>query len=512
MNGVIYARYSCDHQREESIEGQVRECREFADRQNINIVGVYADKALTGKTDRRPQFQKMIKDSERKQFDVVIVWKLDRFSRNRYDSATYKHKLKKNGIKVLSAKENITDTPEGIILESMLEGMAEYYSAELAVKINRGLTENALKCKFNGGTMPLGYMKGPDQRLIINPETAPVVVEIFTRYAEGETIREIIASLNERGIKTTRGKPFRQNSLDGLLCNRVYLGYYKYRGEEVKDGVPAIITQELFDRVQARRARNKQSRAGAKADVEYLLTTKLYCGHCNSMMVGESGRSKNGSMYYYYKCGNHKRADGCHQRIFRKDVIEKLVIDRAIQIIHEDNVIDFVAECASRIQKQESTMLPVLEAQLREVQASIDNMIKAIEMGIITASTKERLESLEDDKKKILTAIATEKMEHPDIPKEFFEYWLSRLVSGDIESPEYRKMIADIFINAIYVQDEGLRFGLNFSDGVETIPLHQWNGAQCSDSLGYAPPYKNPDSFFLRKAFGFFLSWNELGL
>ena len=206
------------------------------------------------------------------------------------------------------------------------------------------------------------------------------------------------------------------------------------------------------------------------------------------MMVGESGRSKNGSMYYYYKCGNHKRADGCHQRIFRKDVIEKLVIDRAIQIIHEDNVIDFVAECASRIQKQESTMLPVLEAQLREVQASIDNMIKAIEMGIITASTKERLESLEDDKKKILTAIANEKLEHPDIPKEFFEYWLSRLVSGDIESPEYRKMIADIFINAIYVQDEGLRFGLNFSDGVETIPLHQWNGAQCSDSLGYAPP------------------------
>ena len=269
-----------------------------------------------------------------------------------------------------------------------------------------------------------------------------------------------------------------------------YLGYYKYRGEEIENGVPAIITQELFDRVQARRARNRQSRAGAKAETEYLLTTKLYCGHCNSMMIGESGRSKNGSMYHYYKCGNHKRADGCHQRIFRKDVIEKLVIDRAIQLIHEDNVIDFVAECASRIQKQESTMLPVLEAQLREVQASIDNMIKAIEMGIITASTKERLEALEDDKKKLLSAIATEKMEHPDIPKKFFEYWLSRLVSGDIESPEYRKMIADIFINSIYVLDDGLKLGLNFSDGVDTIPLHQWNDAQCSDSLGYAPPQK----------------------
>ena len=495
-----------DHQREESIEGQVRECREFADRQGINIVGVYTDRALTGKTDKRPQFQRMIKDSERKQFDVVIVWKLDRFSRNQYDSATYKHKLKKNGVKVLSAKENITDTPEGIILESMLEGMAEYYSAELSVKINRGLTENALKCKYNGGTMPLGYMKGPDQRLIRNPETAPIVVEIFTRYANGDTIKEIIESLNARGIKTTRGKPFRQNSLDGLLCNRVYLGYYKYRGEEIANGVPAMIDQALFDRVQARRARNKQSRAGAKADTEYLLTTKLFCGRCNSMMVGESGRSKNGTMHYYYKCGNHKRADGCHQRTFRKDDIEKLVIDRAIQIIHEDNIIDFVSECASRIQKQDSSMLPVLNAQLTEVQSSIDNILKAIEMGIIMASTKERLEALEDDKKKLLTAIAVEKMEHPEIPKEFFEYWLSRLVSGDVNSPEYRKMIADIFINSVYVLDDGLRFGLNFSDGVETIPLHQWNGAQCSDSLGYAPPQlRNPNLIPVGNEVGFLL-------
>lgn len=127
MNGAIYARFSCDHQREESIEGQVRECREYAEKNGITIIEVYADRALTGKTDKRPRFQKMIKDSEKRLFEVVLVWKLDRFSRNRYDSATYKTKLKKNGVKVISAKEQISDSPEGIILESMLEGMAKLF-------------------------------------------------------------------------------------------------------------------------------------------------------------------------------------------------------------------------------------------------------------------------------------------------------------------------------------------------------------------------------------------------
>lgn len=331
MNGVIYARFSCDHQREESIEGQVRECREYAEKNGITIIEVYADRALTGKTDKRPRFQKMIKDSEKRLFEVVLVWKLDRFSRNRYDSATYKTKLKKNGVKVISAKEQISDSPEGIILESMLEGMAEYYSADLAVKITRGLKENALKCKYNGGTMPLGYMKSEDQHLIINPQTAPIVQEIFTRYADGETIREIIASLNERGIMTTRNKPFRQSSLDTLLQNRVYLGYYRAMGEEIADGVPKIIDRELFDRVQERKAHNRLAPPSFKATEEYLLTTKFFCGKCGSMMIGENGKGHCGGKYYYYKCGNHKRNEGCKQRILRKEIAEKLVIDRIIE-------------------------------------------------------------------------------------------------------------------------------------------------------------------------------------
>ena len=172
MNVIIYARYSSEGQREESIEGQLRECKEYAERHNMTVIGTYIDRALSAKSDQRPEFQKMIRDSAKKQFEVVLVWKLDRFSRNRFDSATYRAILKRNGVNVVSVKENISDGPEGIILEAMLEGMAEYYSAELSVKVKRGQKENALKCKANGGVSPFGYRINAERYYEIDPLTA----------------------------------------------------------------------------------------------------------------------------------------------------------------------------------------------------------------------------------------------------------------------------------------------------------------------------------------------------
>ena len=157
MNGVIYARYSSDNQREESIEDQLRECNDFAKRNDITIIDSYIDRAFSATTDKRPEFQKMIKDSAKNMFDVIIVQKLDRFARNRYDSARYKAQLRKNGVKVISANENISEGSEGIILESVLEGMAEYYSTDLSEEVIRGLTENAMKCKFNGSPITFGF-------------------------------------------------------------------------------------------------------------------------------------------------------------------------------------------------------------------------------------------------------------------------------------------------------------------------------------------------------------------
>lgn len=246
MKAVIYARYSSDSQREESIEGQLRECKEYAERNGITVLSTYIDRALSAKTDNRPDFQRMIKDSAKGLFDIVLVWKLDRFSRNRYDSAHYKAILKKNGVKVVSAKEAIAEDSTGILLESLLEGYAEFYSVELSEKIHRGQKENALKGLNNGGRIPLGYVLGKDQRLEIDPITAPVVLEIFTRYAEGETVRAIVESLNKRGLQTKRNKPYSMNSFNAILKNRKYIGEYKYQDVVIPGGVPAIVPQELF--------------------------------------------------------------------------------------------------------------------------------------------------------------------------------------------------------------------------------------------------------------------------
>ena len=191
MNAVIYARYSCDNQREESIEGQLRECKEFAERKGIKLVGTYIDRAMSAKTDNRPQFQKMIKDSEKGLFDTVIVLKLDRFARNRYDSAHYKAVLRKHGAKVISATEVISEGAEGIILESVLEGYAEYYSAELPEKVIRGMTENALKCQYNGDPGTIGYIIDENKHYVIDPLVAPLIKEVFRMYADGYLVKDI---------------------------------------------------------------------------------------------------------------------------------------------------------------------------------------------------------------------------------------------------------------------------------------------------------------------------------
>lgn len=136
MKAVIYARFSSEKQNEASIEGQLRECMQYAEYNDIQVVGNYIDRAFSAKTDNRPEFQRMIKDSYRHTFDCIIVWKLDRFARNRYDSAHYKALLKKNSVKVISAKETIAEGSEGILLESVLEGFEQLNGHNSLKKLN----------------------------------------------------------------------------------------------------------------------------------------------------------------------------------------------------------------------------------------------------------------------------------------------------------------------------------------------------------------------------------------
>ena len=492
MKAVIYARYSSDNQREESIEGQLRECKEYAEKNGITILRSYIDRALSAKTDNRPEFQKMVQDGAKGLFDTVLVWKLDRFARNRYDSAHYKAQLRKNGVKVVSATENISDGPEGIILESMLEGMAEYYSAELAQKINRGLRENALKGKNNGGRIPLGYQLGEDRHLKIDPLTAPIVREIYQRYAQGEPARSIIDSLNERHILTRMNKPFRQSSLHALLRNRKYIGEYRYRDIVLPDAIPAIIPHELFERVQMRVEKNRQAPAMAKAEEEYLLTTKLFCGHCGRMMAGESGTGRNGVIHRYYKCGGAKRKLGCHKKAVKKDWIERLAVQYTVQRVLQDELIAQIADKLVELQNTEDDTLPLLRKQLADTNRGIENMLNAIQQGILTSSTKERLEELEKLREDLKASILQAELERPKYSREDIVEWISRFKYGDPDNKEYQRQIIDIFLNSIYVFDDKLVFTYNYKNGTKTVTLADVSAVFGSDLQSQSPPGVRP--------------------
>ena len=489
MNAVIYARYSSDRQREESIEGQLRECAEYAKKNNLTLLGTYVDRALSARTADRPDFQRMIADSSKGLFDLVLVWKLDRFSRDRYDSAHYKHILKKNGVRVISIKENISDGPEGIILESMLEGYAEYYSAELAQKIRRGQKENAIKCMNNGGNVPLGYyVDKATGKLAVDPETAPYVQELFSRYADGERLTVLQAEMKKRGIRSKRGNAYSVSVLSTLLRNRKYIGEYKYGSVITPGGIPAIIDKELFERVQMRMAVNKKAPARAKAEKEYLLTTKLFCGDCGRLMAGESGRGGRGVVYHYYKCSGAKRKLGCKRKAIKKHWIEDVVVKLTVSQVLTDTAIERIADAIVVMQEQEDTVTPVLKQQLQQCETEIRNVMKAIRLGIITDTTKECLEDLETQRELLKESIAQLQLERRSFSKEEIVEWISKYKNGNTNDPDYRKEIIDTFVNSVYVYDDKLILTYNYKDGSQTLTLQEINATLSSDLTGICPP------------------------
>ena len=469
MTAVIYARYSSDNQREESIEGQIRECTAYAEKNGITIVKHYIDRAISAKTDNRPEFQQMIKDSDKKLFDIVLVWKLDRFARNRYDSARYKTQLKKNGVKLMSATEIISEGPEGIILESVLEGYAEYYSADLAEKVVRGQTENILKGRCNGGRGTFGYTLDSERKFHIDPLASPFVLESFTKYRDGLTMKEIRDWLNENGIKNPVGGEFTYNSVEHMLKNRRYIGELKFRDVVVPDAIPPIVPLELFDDVQEKIAKNKKAPARRKAEDDYLLTTKLHCGCCGALMFGESGTSRTGEVHRYYKCATAKKKKGCKKKTVRKQWLEDLVVNQTMQLVRDDAAMESIIAKVMELQDRENTNLPLYEKQLRDAESGIQNMLNAIQAGILTSSTKERLEQLEETKRELEARIAEEKLAKPKVTEEFIRFWLLRFRKLDMSLKDQRQALVDTFINSIYLYDDKVLITFNYKEGTQTV-------------------------------------------
>ena len=479
MRAYIYGRYSSHSQKDTSIEQQFAEIRDFCDRSGIRIVGEYADRHLTGTNDRRPEFQKLMKDAAKGHVQLVVCWKVDRFARNRYDSAMYKARLKKYGVRVIYAKESIPEGPEGILLESVLEGSAEYYSANLAQNIKRGMHANALECKVNNGRRPLGLCKGPDGRYAIEPAGAALVREIVAMYIDGMSPTEICADLNSRGFRTSRGVAYNKNSLRTILRNERYVGVYKYADVRIEGGIPAIITRETFDMAQEIIAKNARTPAASWSHVDYLLTGRLFCGRCGSAMVGESGTSKTGAKYNYYTCVGRKRRRDCEKKPVKKDAIEELVVRETFQRVLVDSVIERIADAVVALQaaEVEAGEGPILKKQLGEVERSIRNVMTAIEAGIITETTKARLEELEEQRRQLQDQIERIRFETPQLSREQVIYWLEKFRGGDVTDPAFQWKVIENFVNAVYLYDDRIRIVYNYTkQGAETVDLAFMDG------------------------------------
>ena len=467
MNVVIYARFSSHSQTEQSIEGQLKVCYEYAKAHNYTVIGEYIDRAQSGTSDNRTDFQKMIQDSEKHTFQAVLVYQLDRFARNRYDSAINKSKLKKNGVRVLSARENITEDASGILIEGVLESMAEYYSVELSQKINRGMQINASKCLSNGSNPGLGYKVDKDRRFYVDEQEAIIVREIFHRYASGERAADIIRDLNNRRITTSLGREFNKNSINRILRNRRYIGYYFYKGTETANGMPRIVDDALFFKVQEMLAKNRAAPGKGKAKDDYLLTTKLFCGHCGEPMTGYSGTGKLGKKYHYYCCIGVKQKT-CDKKIISKDLIESQVADVCAELLTPKRIRIIAEQVIAACQADgEYLSIKKIKAAIKETDEAIENLWIALEKGQSVDRITKRLEQREVEKKELEKQLAKEKRKQPSLQLTHILAFLDYLMELPGTSEVKKKSLINIFVHSVHLYDD--YFYIIFNTGNTTL-------------------------------------------
>ena len=485
---AVYARYSSHSQGEQSIEGQLAEAQKYAASHGYTIVHEYVDRAKSGRTDNREEFQRMLKDTAKKQFSVIVLWKVDRFGRNREEIAINKMKCRKNGVRVEYIAEKIPDTPEGVILESVLEGFAEYYSLQLSQNIRRGIAKSAEKCQVTGGNRPLGYKTGADKKFEIDENTAPTVKMIFTMYADGSTVTEIINKLNEMGLRTLRGGPFTKNSLHTILKNEKYRGVYNSHGKYIEGGIPRIIEDDLFYKVQEMLKINKRAPAKTWARANYVLSDKLFCGKCGAPMFGGSGTSKTGARHNYYVCSNKKRFKTCDKKAVRQADIEELVIKATCDLLADTELLDLIVENTWQYylaQDNSQEELRTLNRQLEQTDLAIKNLIRAMEAGILTEETKARMEELTTQKAELKASIADRELARGfHLKKEHIAFYLYNLRKADHSDREVQKRLIQTFVNAVFVYDDCLKLAFNFSGNKSTVTLKMLQAAEAGEVFG----------------------------
>lgn len=503
---VIYARYSSHAQNDQSIEEQLDVARRHAEARGYRVIHEYCDRAISGRTDDRPAFQQMMKDVEKHQFGIIITWKVDRIGRNREEIVFNKYKIKKHGARLEYVAEALPEGPEAVILESVLEGMAEYYSLSLAQNVKRGMKKSAEKGKVLGPSIPLGYRKGADGCHEIDPATAPVVQEIFERYVCGEMSSSIYNDLNARGFRTSKGGLFNKNSLRRILQNEIYIGTYHWGNISIENRVPAIIDKAVFTKAGEMVQANHKRPAAARA-TDYLLTGRVFCGTCKSQMIGESGTGRHGTVYYYYKCVKAK-AHECDRKAIKKDLLEGIVINTVMQILKDDALLGAIADRAYEIYLKDqhaNDNTVALESQLKDIEKSIGNLVKAIEAGLFNPAIQSRMEALQTQKEQLTETIAAERnLSSVPLTRDSILFFLTQYRSADLDDEAMRRNIIRTFVRAVYVFDDKIRVLFNYKNGEADVDI---SSASDDSGLGSSEPlngaYPNPAQ--IRIFAGFFV-------
>ncbi len=453
---VIYARYSSNSQTEQSIEGQLRVCNDYALRNDIIILDEYIDRAMTGTNDNRPEFKRMLSDSSKKQWDYVLVYKLDRFSRNQYETAIHEHTLNVNNVSLLSATENIPDTAEGKILKGVIVNINEYYSAELARKVKRGMKETRIKGYFQGGTLLYGY-KLDGRKIVIDEEKAEIVRFIFEQYASGMFVHEIIRALTNNGI-LNKNKPFARNTVYCILKNEKYSGVYRHEDEVIENMYPQIVSPEIYDKVRKKIDANKLGTRSVR--LTYLFRHKMICGYCGMPICAECGNSRNGTKLCYYKCsGRKKRLNTCLKKTEKKELLEDYIVKSLISKLKNQDIMNNLVKTLLKIQNNQAecnTLLQTLKKEKSKLNSSLENIMNAIECGVFNNTTNKRMKEIEERLKEIEHQILIEKnkedikLTESDI-KKYYQLALTK------ES----KVLVDYLIKEIKLFDDKIEITLN---------------------------------------------------
>lgn len=462
MTAVIYARFSSHNQTEQSIEGQVRECLKYADDHGLTVTETYADRAISGKTDQRPEFQRMIDDAKRHRFSDLIVYKVDRLGRDKYDLANYKKILKNLRIKIHYAAESIPEGAAGTLMESLLEGLAQYYSDELSEKVRRGMKESAYKCHYAGGSVPLGYKIAEDKSFQIDPTQAKVVQKIFEMYNQGIIKAKILEFLDHSGYTTSQGNKFNKDSINRIIKNEKYIGVYDFFGVRVENGIPAIVDLDTWFKAQAEMERRKGLHGAHVKKSKYLLTGKAYCAICGAKLVGVSGTSKTGKIYRYYYCPNNRgRVKNCSLKQLAADDLEEFIADvTSLELITEENVpviAKQVYEYEINTWKEDTTVQD-LKNKLKQIKKAASNVQKAIETGVVTETLPARLKELEDERRETEADLQRAEKRHFILEEDHIKFFLYQLRDKDPET------ILQALVHKVNISNEEIEIFFNLTD------------------------------------------------